>query len=240
MAVSRNDPPRSAPRSPYRAPIRLLVLALVGVLVLAGGALLVAGVGTGTWTVALGGAQLCLGGSLGLAAMVPTRGAPPPATAVDGGLRLPLRRGYAVRLGALWVLLASTMVTAALLDGRRELLLVGVVAVLLALAAAGWLVTRGAEREQVVLDPQGITAAASETRTTRLTWTALTGAQPVARLRPLMVLIPRGDRRESMTFPLLPQAWSAEALTEMIEHYVDHPADRAELVAPEALDRFRR
>jgi hypothetical protein len=216
------------------------VLALVAVLVLGAGALLVAGVATGTGATALAGAQLLLGGLIGLAAMVPTRAVPPPATAVDGGLRLPLRRGYAVRLGALWVVLASAMVTAALLDGRGELLLVGVGAVLLALAAAGWFVTRGAEREQVVLDPGGITVAASQTGTTRLAWTALKGAQPVARLRPLMVLIPRGNRAETMTFPLLPQAWSAEALTEIIEHYVDHPADRAELVSPDALDRFRR
>lgn len=41
-------------------------------------------------------------------------------------------------------------------------------------------------------------------------------------------------------FRLLPQAWPAEALTAMIEHYAEHPADRHELASAQALDRFRQ
>lgn len=232
--------------SAYRAPVRLLVLALVGVLVLAGAGLLVAGIvgGAGgsdeSWLAALAGAQLLVVGLLGLASMLPTRAAPTPAQAVDGGLRLPLRRGYAVRLGGLWVALASLMITASLLDGRRVMLLVSGVVVLLALAAAGWLVTRGSAAEQVLLDPEGLSVPGAEAGTTRLSWTAIKGAQPVARLRPVMVVIPRGNRHRPATFRLLPQGWSAEALTELLEHYADHPGDRHELTSPEALERFRR
>lgn len=225
--------------SPYRSPARLVVLALVGLLVLTGLALLARGIASGTWAAILAGSQLALGGLLGGVAMMPSRSLPPPATAWDGGLRLPLRRGYAVRLGVLWVVLASFTLTAALLDGRRALLLVAAAAILLALLAAGWLVTRGAALEQVVLDPVGLTVPGSRDANTRVPWTSLKGVQPVARLRPVMVLIPRGNQRGTLTFRLLPQAWSAQALTEMLEHYVDHPAERSELVSPTALDRFR-
>lgn len=236
---------RSATYSAYRAPLRLVVLTLVGVLAVVGAILLVAGVvgrvggSQGSWLAALAGLQLVLAGLLGLSSMLPTRATPAPAEAVDGGVRLPLRRWYAVRLGAVWVVLASSMITAALFDGSQVPLPGGVVAVLLALAAAAWLIVRGASAEQVTLAPEGVTVPGSETGTTHLSWTAIRGVQPVARLRPVMVVIPRGNRHQPVTFRLLSQGWPAEALTELLEHYADHPADRHELDSPQSLDRFR-
>ena len=158
------QPGRGADRDPaFAGPGRWLVaglislLALVGLFFLVGGLLALADGHRDSWLPALLGVQLLVLGVLGVTAMVPGRRTPGTVEEVDGGVALPLHRGYAWRQALLVLTLASVLLprwrwpttTPRWSSSGRSSLGVGV-------AAALWLLLGGADRFRIRLDPEGL------------------------------------------------------------------------------------
>lgn len=213
----------------------IALMAAVGLFFLAAGLLALVGGHDESWFPALLGLQLTVLGVLGVIAMLPGRRTAGPVEEVNGGVALPLRRGYASRQALLAATLGSVLLPVALQSDNRPMLVVGSVVLVAGLAAALWLLLRGADLFRIRLTPDGLLLPAGWRTFRRLSWDEIEGAQAVPRWQPLLVVIPKDDRTELGLVKLLDQGWSPDALTRVIEHYVEHPAQRSDLTSAAAV-----
>ncbi len=226
----------------YAGSFRWLVVGLIALLGAGGLFFLVAGLlaladgEDESWFPALLGLQLTVLGVLGVTAMLPSRRPPGPVEEVDGGVALPLRPGYAVRQALLAVTLGSVLLPVALQDDNRPMVVVGSVALVAGLTAALWLLLRGAASFRIRLTPDGLQLPSGWGTVRRLAWGEIEGAQAVPRWQPVLVVIPKDDRKELGLVKVLGQGWSPDALTRVIEHYAEHPAQRPDLTSAAAVE----
>ncbi len=225
-----------------RSSSRFLVVGLIAMLAGVGLFFLVAGLfalGDGddeSWFPTLLGLQLTVLGVLGVTAMLPSRRTPGPVEEVDGGVALPLRRGYAVRQALLAVTLGSVLLPVAVQDDNGPMVVVGSLALVAGLAAALWLLLRGADTFRIRLTPEGLVLPTGWGTVRRLSWGEIDGAQAVPKWQPVLVVIPKDDRKEIGVVKLLSQGWSPDELTRVIEHYAQHPARRSDLTSAAAVE----
>ncbi len=217
----------------------LALLATVGLLFLVAGLVALANSEEGSWSPALLGLQLTVLGVLGVTAMLPGRRTPGPVEEVDGGVALPLRRGYAGRQALLTVTLGSVLLPVALQDDNGPLVVVGSTALVAGLVVALWLLLGGADGLRIRLTPDGLWLPSGWGTVRRLSWGEIEGAQTVPRWQPVLVVIPQDDREGIGLVKLLAQGWGAAALTGVIEHYVEHPAQRSDLTDAAAVESVR-
>ncbi|WP_248581890.1 hypothetical protein [Nocardioides sp. InS609-2] len=232
-----------ASSSAFRSPARWLVTGLVALLTLIGLGFLVAGViatASGhdeSWFPAVLGLQLTVLGALAVANLLPTRATPPPAEPIEIGVALPLRSGYAGRQAGVVAVAGSLLLPAALRDGGLAVVILGIAALLVGFGLCGWLITTGADRARLLLDADGITVPGGLGSSNRLAWRDVKGAQAVPRWQPLLVVIPKREATEPIVLRLLPQAWSPEALTDLVEFYAAHAGRRTDLSSADAFSR---
>ena len=229
----------------YAAPTRLLVAGLIGLLAVVGLIFLIAGLvaladGEGeSWFPALLGLQLTVLGVLGVTGMLRGGGAPGPVEEVDGGVALPLRRGHVPRQALLMVTLGSVLLPVALQDDNGPMVVVGSVALAAGVAAAGWLLLRGADNLRIRLTPDGLLLPSGWGTVRRFSWREIEGAQTVPRWQPVLVVIPKDDRSPPGLVKVLAQGWKPAALIRVIEHYVDHPDQRSDLTSATAVETLQ-
>ncbi len=227
----------------FAAPTRLLVAGLIGLLAAVGVLFFVAGLVAvidgrdGSWFPALLGLQLTVLGLLGATSMLPSRRSPEAVAEVDEGVALPLRPGYAARQALLSVTLGSLLLPVALQDDNALMVVVGSVTLTVGLAVAAWLFFSGAHHFRIRLTPAGLMLPSGWGTVRRLPWSEIKGAQAVPRWQPLLVVLPKDDRAEIGMVKLLGQGWGPEALTAVIEHYVENPAQRPDLTSASAVQR---
>ena len=212
----------------------IALMAAVGLFFLAAGLLALVGGHDESWFPALLGLQLTVLGVLGVIAMLPGRRTAGPVEEVNGGVALPLRRGYASRQALLAATLGSVLLPVALHSDNGPMLVVGSVVLVAGLAAALWLL-RGADLFRIRLTPDGLLLPSGWGTLRRLSWDEIEGAQAVPRWQPLLVVITKDDRKELGLVKLLDQGWSPDALTRVIEHYVEHPGQRSDLTSAAAV-----
>lgn len=221
----------------YAGSFRWLVVGLIALLAAGGVFLLVAGLFAladghdESWSAALLGLQLTVLGVLGVTAMLPSRRTPGPVEEVDGGVALPLRRGYAGRQALLAVTLGSVLLPVAVQGDNGPMMVVGSVVLVAGLAAALWLLLSGADNFRIRLTPDGLLLPSGWGTVRRLSWGEIEGAQAVPKWQPVLVVIPKDDRKELGVVKLLSQGWSPDALTTVIEHYAEHPAQHSDLTS---------
>jgi 4-amino-4-deoxy-L-arabinose transferase-like glycosyltransferase len=222
----------------WLVPGLIAMLALVGLFFLVGGLLALADGHQDSWLPALLGVQLLVLGVLGVTAMVPGRRTAGTVEEVDGGVALPLRRGYAWRQALLVLTLSSVLLPVAVADDNAAMVVVGSVVLAAGVAAALWLLLGGAGRFRIRLDPEGLSLPSGWGTVRHLSWSQVEGAQVVAKWQPVLVVLPKDDRVDLGLVKLLAQGWSPESLTRVIEHYADHPAQRSELTSAAAVEPF--
>lgn len=234
-----SEGPGGDPDAVYRSLGRHAVIVLVALTVPIGVFFAVAGAGAEdpAFPVALGVLLAVLGvtgaGSLTAPRHGP-RADPPPAVAVEGGLALPLRRaqvllraGAGVALGLLGVL----MVLVADSPGPR------VLGGLVVLGVVGAAVLAARTETRLVVGPDGLRVPGGVTRAQTVPWRDVAEVAAVRGWQPHLVVRSKGPGLVACR--LLPQAWPASALVALVEHHRRRAGDRAALVHPDALERFR-
>ncbi len=109
--------------------------------------------------------------------------------------------------------LGSVLLPVALQSDNRPMVVVGSVVLVAGLAAALWLVLRGADNFRIRLTPDGLLLPSGWGTVRRLSWGEIEGAQAVPKWQPLLVVIPKDDRERARRRQALSQGWSPDSLT---------------------------
>jgi len=216
----------------------LLVVGVFAGLVLAGigGAALVGSGEWHLWAVPVLGLSLSVVGVLVLIDLAPFRGAPGPAVAVDGGIRLPLRPGVVGRHVAVATLAGSWGLLGAVIADGAVAVSVGSLWALacLAYAASSW--HAGAARFSITLDPEGATLPRG-LGNPRVAWRDVREVEVSGGFQPVLALHLDGGGVSGTA--LRPQAWSADDLTALARKAARSTSFRSRLSDPAAVDRVR-
>ncbi|MEP7740142.1 hypothetical protein ABKW28_21045 [Nocardioides sp. 31GB23] len=234
-----SEGPGGDPDAVYRSLGRYAVIGLVALMVPIGVFFAVAGAGAEdpAFPVALGVLLAVLGvtgaGSLTAPRHGP-RADPPPAVAVEGGLALPLRRAQVLLRAVAGVVLGLLGVLVVLVaDSAGPRVLGGLV--VLGVVGAAALAARTETR--LVVGPEGLRVPGGVTRAQTVPWRDVAEVAAVRGWQPHLVVRSKGPGLVACR--LLPQAWPASALVALVEHHRRRAGDRAALVHPDALERFR-
>ncbi len=237
MAEARG--PGGDPDAVYRSVGRYAVLGLNALLVPVGLLFVVAGAGSQdpVFPTVLGVLLTVLGltgaGSL-VAPRHGLRADPPPAVAVEGGLALPLRRAQVLLRAVTGVVLGLLGVLLVLVADSAGPRVLGVLVVVGVVGAAA-LAARAESR--LVVGPEGLRVPGGPTRARTVAWRDVVEVAAVRGWQPHLVITAKGP--EVLACRLLPQAWPASALVALVEHHRRRARDRAALVDPDAVERFR-
>ncbi len=227
----------------FAAPSRLLVAALLSLMVIMGVLILVVGAALAaigfveSWIMIAIGLICMVIGVVSVTAMLPTRHPPGPAVEIDGGVALPLRRGYARRQALLAVSTGLALLPSIVLHDHQGFLMIGGPVLVIALVLrALWFLFRGADLLRIKLTPAGLVWPLPCGMHCVLPWDQIKRAQALPRWQPVLVVKLKEGKVAPGRVKLLAQGWSPTTLTKVIEHYTEHPDLRSDLTCAAAVE----